>query len=497
MLPNNRRRNWIGATAVVAVLFGVMTASADTVQLGPSKDNTLYESTTGSLSNGIGESFFAGRTAQPRIRRGLIAFDVGEAIPAGSTINSVRLTLHLSQTVSGPQPIGLHRVLADWGEGSTDANGGEGGGGPTTPGSATWVHRFSPDLLWATVGGHFAATSSASIFVNVDEFNTWGSTLDLAADVQDWLDDPSNNFGWILIGNESVEMTAKRFDTREHLVPEFRPVLSVEFEPPPPSNACCFPGGGCEDLPVELCKAVGGLPQGVGTSCANTECGNPAPFIVHEESASSGTSPCSGYVDPRIENLTVGGGLMHTLGLDRVRLLFSEPVFAIGGGNVDMASFAISHTASGPAPAVTMVTQIDPGGTQFEVRINPLAALQHWTTIQAIVEDGSGQPIENVGNLGPGLNEPDRVDVAAHPGNIDQNAFVQPLDLLRFRQRITNTCATCPSCGGDHLYYDVDRNGLFIAPLDLLRLRQILTGAPPTTRPWSQPPHNMMLAAQP
>ncbi|HEX4802243.1 MAG TPA: hypothetical protein VFV14_01960, partial [Myxococcaceae bacterium] len=58
------------------VLAGESTrALADTVQLNPSKDNTLYEDDSGSTSNGTGQYFFAGRTSQGKIRRGLIAFD--------------------------------------------------------------------------------------------------------------------------------------------------------------------------------------------------------------------------------------------------------------------------------------------------------------------------------------------------------------------------------------------------------------------------------------
>jgi homospermidine synthase len=47
--------------------------------------------------------------------------------------------------------------------------------------------------------------------------------------VQSWLDSPQANFGWILIGNESVATTAKRFDTRENIDTSFRPTLSVQY----------------------------------------------------------------------------------------------------------------------------------------------------------------------------------------------------------------------------------------------------------------------------
>src|SRR5947209_14545733 len=57
-----------------------------TVTLTPSKDNTLYQTTNGSLSNGSGVHIFAGATNRRELRRALIAFDVARQIPAGSRI---------------------------------------------------------------------------------------------------------------------------------------------------------------------------------------------------------------------------------------------------------------------------------------------------------------------------------------------------------------------------------------------------------------------------
>ena len=43
------------------------------VTLQAAKDNTLYESETGALSNGSGQNFFTGKTNGGNIRRGLVA----------------------------------------------------------------------------------------------------------------------------------------------------------------------------------------------------------------------------------------------------------------------------------------------------------------------------------------------------------------------------------------------------------------------------------------
>src|SRR5262245_747007 len=95
------------------------------VTLAAVADNTLFESVSGSLSNGKGSFLFAGNTADGELRRGLIKFDVASAIPSGATINSVSLQLHMSKTAGSAESIALHRVLADWGEGTSDAAGEE------------------------------------------------------------------------------------------------------------------------------------------------------------------------------------------------------------------------------------------------------------------------------------------------------------------------------------------------------------------------------------
>lgn len=208
-------------------------ASAQTqVTLEPIKDNTLYESTAGELSNGAGQHFFVGRTNQPAnsIRRALVAFDVAGNIPANSTILTVTLTLNMSQTTSTAHTVSLHRVTADWGEGTSVATGNEGGGAPSTTGDATWLHRFFNTTLWSTAGGDFVATPSAETSVGAIGLYTWGSTQAMVNDVQQWLDTPTSNFGWLLKGNEASQPTSKRFDSRQNTNPALRPRLTITYQ---------------------------------------------------------------------------------------------------------------------------------------------------------------------------------------------------------------------------------------------------------------------------
>lgn len=211
-------------------------ASADTINLTPIKDATLYEQLDGLFASGAGPTMFAGRTniGFEDIRRGLIQFDVAGSVPAGATINSVALNLYMSRSISGDVNLTLHPVTQAWGEGASNAgvNGGSGVG--ALAGDATWKHTFNPGSTWTNPGGDFAAAASATATVGLATgFYTWGSTPEMVADAQAWLDAPGSNYGWLLKGDESTTGTAKRFDTRESstVLADTRPVLAITYSP--------------------------------------------------------------------------------------------------------------------------------------------------------------------------------------------------------------------------------------------------------------------------
>lgn len=238
----------VGLGLLIALVGGVRTAPAlhaaspalneqPTVQQGllaqivvtPTKDNTLYESATGNTSNGAGEYFFVGNIRLSSIRRGLIAFDLTAKLPSGATIVSATLKLQMSQTRGGASPVSLHRVLSNWGEGSSNAGDPAGSGAPATTGDATWLHTFYDTARWQTSGGDFVPTATATISVAGVGSYIWPSTPALVADIQDWLDHPTSNFGWVLVGDESATQTAKRFDSSENLMAANRPQLTIVY----------------------------------------------------------------------------------------------------------------------------------------------------------------------------------------------------------------------------------------------------------------------------
>ena len=211
----------------------------ETVVIAAAKDNTLYENATGALSNGVGSFLFVGKTGQApgiSLRRTVIAFDIAGNVPAGATVTGATLTLNVSNMALGgggaPSVVELHRILADWGEGTSNAGPPGGRGTAATTGDATWIHTFFNTGMWAAAGGDFSPTVSASKDVDDFRFHSW-SGAQMVADVESWLDTPADNFGWIIIGNETDSRSARRFDSRENPDMLVRPQLRVTYRQNP------------------------------------------------------------------------------------------------------------------------------------------------------------------------------------------------------------------------------------------------------------------------
>lgn len=101
----------------------------------------------------------------------------------------------------------------------------------TSSNDAAWVHRFFDTDTWGKMGSDFSQTVSASTSVGGAGNYSWGSTPQMVADVQEWLDEPSKNFGWIIRGVEGPNRTTKRFDSMENEDGSNHPVIIVEYTP--------------------------------------------------------------------------------------------------------------------------------------------------------------------------------------------------------------------------------------------------------------------------
>lgn len=194
------------------------------------QDNTLYENVNGSLSSGAGIYFFVGRNNNSAARRGLLKFPIADSTLSEAIIDSVKLVLNMSRTLAGVEAISVHRLLADWGEGASNAGIEGGGGAPSQSGDATWIHTFFNSGFWTNSGGDFSPAASATQDVGDIGKYIWSSEQ-MAVDVEDWKNNPATNFGWILIGDENQNQTSKRFDSKENLVDSNKPRLIVHYTP--------------------------------------------------------------------------------------------------------------------------------------------------------------------------------------------------------------------------------------------------------------------------
>jgi len=216
---------------VAVLMTTALPLPAETIRIEADRDATLIEDREGELANGSGPFFFAGRTSQAEgsIRRALLRFDVAGSLPEGAVIEKAALILFAAPGNTAPRLLSLHRVLSDWSEGPSFASGG--GGAPSLEGDATWIHTSFDTDQWRRPGADFIEPPSASLEVAGTGAFTW-ETPRLRADVQLWAAAPRRNFGWALLGDETMPQSSKSFASREHGSADLRPVLEITFREP-------------------------------------------------------------------------------------------------------------------------------------------------------------------------------------------------------------------------------------------------------------------------
>ncbi len=217
-------------------LYKIVPASAvvNTTQLEPVKDNSIFSELGPlgeELSNGTG-NLFAGRTGAGENRRSLLKFDVS-SIPPGSAVISATLQMNVNATDAanlGASNFDLFKLRQDWGEAASFS-----ATGPAFAlnNDATWDHRFysatSPVEWTFGIDQPYWTSTSATASLNAPGSYTW--TNSLFTDVRSWLANPALNQGWILIGNEATNGTAKQLHSRESAA-SMRPKLTVTHVSP-------------------------------------------------------------------------------------------------------------------------------------------------------------------------------------------------------------------------------------------------------------------------
>jgi spore coat protein A len=274
------------------------TACQVTLELTAVKDNILYQSPTGSFSNGMGVHLYTGNN-NTGIRRTIVAFDLN-GIPGSAEVDDVQLKLYCNDAAPGIFPVTAQKLLQDWGEGASDANGQESTGDDSEHGDATWLHTYFDTALWTTTGGNFSTAISATTDVDGEGiYYTWSSSQ-MKADVQHWLHMPEENFGWIVRGDENSTSHTKRFSSRQTIDPGQHPKLVVHYTVYP-TGACCLPDASCANMTAQQCMMHGGEYQGDGVSCGDVTCSiQLTPYLD--------ALPLPGVADPETG---VAGGSAH------------------------------------------------------------------------------------------------------------------------------------------------------------------------------------------
>ena len=229
------------AAGLLALPGAVVKSFATQVTLSAAADTSLFENHPD--SNLGGTTLVAGTNQQYSRSRALFRFDLS-SLPFGATITQVHVTLNVTRRPDPDQHGGpvesdfsLFRLFADWGQGS----GAEVTGSNAQTGDATWNDRHFGSVSWGTPGGlggtDYANDPSATTSVGAIGVYVWGSSTELIADAQGWLDAPATNFGFILISQtEGTAGTGRRFASREQPgggIPA--PQLELTYTVPEPS----------------------------------------------------------------------------------------------------------------------------------------------------------------------------------------------------------------------------------------------------------------------
>jgi hypothetical protein len=270
------------------------------VSLTPVADTSIFQAFP---SNNFGgnEYLTAGTTQNYTTNRGLIRFDPATALPRQARIISATLVVEVvGQPVDGDNPscFQLRRVLRDWGEGNKAGHPPQqsGLGAAASTGEANWTHAFAETCAaWDAPGGQvasdFTSTVSGETFVYGTQFSPYqfDSTSQLVADLQDWLQHPERNFGWMLTTrDETNNFTARRFATRED--PFRAPRLDVVYFVPKIDAITVIPDGIAIQFTTEAGAAYAveycdGFASASWHTLTNIAPGEASSIMVHDATA--------------------------------------------------------------------------------------------------------------------------------------------------------------------------------------------------------------------
>ena len=167
------KKTWIAAAAFGLLAVGGSSVRADQLQLGAAQDATLLGGTDATTNQSLADpGMFVGTDGQGNPKRGLIEFNIAQALPAGATITGVQLQLTVGQVAgsgggttgggNGPETISIFDESQAWGQptnfpGATSFGGHGCSRGPSA-GDATWNYAFYTSTPWTVAGGDWTSS---------------------------------------------------------------------------------------------------------------------------------------------------------------------------------------------------------------------------------------------------------------------------------------------------------------------------------------------------
>ena len=163
-----------------------------------------------------GEHLFAGRTDDGLIRRGVIAFDLTNSVPAGSVITAVTLSLYCSRTKDASETVTLHRCAGEAGVKARPTPSRKRVKASRPP--STTPHGFIGSILPRSGLSPAACSSPAPAprpQSRVKAFYSWTSDRPRGRCAGMGETTPALTSAGLIKGGEGATKTVKRFDTRE------------------------------------------------------------------------------------------------------------------------------------------------------------------------------------------------------------------------------------------------------------------------------------------
>jgi hypothetical protein len=237
----------------------------------------------------------------------------------------------------------VHRVLQNWGEGTSFSTAGGGGmGAPSTVGDATWLHTSYATSFWTAPGGDFvpAPTCTLSMPVGGAFSSDAAAAGALADELQRWLDGAVPNHGWLLKTDEvSPSARARRLASRES--GGSGPELVVDFLAPGETGVW---GTGC--------GASAPVTQWLGVPV-------PGGAVVLEDTAPSGSVGWHVFAFRLVPGgVALGSGCSSYLPLDELVVANS---FVVGPSGVETLLLPIPLGLT-PTLLVAQTAVLDPAG---------------------------------------------------------------------------------------------------------------------------------------